>query len=72
MPNASARSANSFDELYNELQKDLTYIDQLLIDSLQSRMESVQPKLVAISVPFRVTSMHHCAAGSGSKRLSPV
>lgn len=46
------RSANSFDELYNELQKDLTYIDQLLIDSLQSRMESVQPRLVAISVPF--------------------
>jgi radical SAM superfamily enzyme YgiQ (UPF0313 family) len=47
-----ARSANSFDELYNELQKDLTYIDQLLLDALQTHMELVQPKLVAISVPF--------------------
>lgn len=46
------RSANSFDELYAELQKDLTYIDQLLIDILRKQMEAVQPKLVAISVPF--------------------
>ncbi|MBO9635910.1 MAG: radical SAM protein, partial [Chitinophagaceae bacterium] len=46
------RSANSFDELYAELQKDHTYIDQLLIDILQKQMEAVQPKLVAISVPF--------------------
>lgn len=46
------RSANSFDELYKELQKEYTYIDHLLIDLLQSHMQSVQPKLVAISVPF--------------------
>lgn len=46
------RSANSFDELYAELQKDLTYIDQLLIDILRKQMEAMQPKLVAISVPF--------------------
>ncbi|QEC44806.1 B12-binding domain-containing radical SAM protein [Pseudobacter ginsenosidimutans] len=46
------RSANSFDELYNELKKEYTYIDHLLIDILQSHMQTVQPKLVAISVPF--------------------
>lgn len=46
------RSANSFDELYAALQKEYTYIDQLLINILQARMEAVQPKLVAISVPF--------------------
>lgn len=46
------RSANSFDELYAALQKDYTYIDQLLIDLLQTHMQAVQPKLVAISVPF--------------------
>lgn len=46
------RSANSFDELYAALQKEYTYIDQLLINILQEYMQSVQPKLVAISVPF--------------------
>ncbi|MES2430106.1 MAG: B12-binding domain-containing radical SAM protein [Bacteroidota bacterium] len=46
------RSANSFDELYNELQKEYTYLDNILIDILKAKMELVQPKLVCISVPF--------------------
>ncbi len=46
------RSANSFDELYKALQQDYTYLDKILIDILQQKMEMVQPKLVAISVPF--------------------
>jgi hypothetical protein len=46
------RSANSFDELYNTLQQDYTYLDKILIDILQQKMQAVQPKLVAISVPF--------------------
>ncbi|UEG50634.1 radical SAM protein [Ferruginibacter lapsinanis] len=46
------RSANSFDELYAELQKEYTYLDNILIDILQTKMETVQPKLVCISVPF--------------------
>lgn len=46
------RSANSFDELYAELQKPLTFVDKLLIDCLQNHITSVQPKLVCISVPF--------------------
>jgi len=46
------RSANSFDELYGELQKGYTFIDNILINILQTRMIEVQPKLVAISVPF--------------------
>lgn len=47
-----ARSANSFDELYTALQHDYTYVDELLIHILAERMKTVQPKLVAISVPF--------------------
>ncbi|HEX8313919.1 MAG TPA: radical SAM protein [Flavisolibacter sp.] len=47
-----ARSANSFDELYAALQKDYTYVDQIMINLLQQKMEEVQPKLVALSVPF--------------------
>jgi hypothetical protein len=47
-----ARSANSFDELYETLQSDNTYTDKILLNILQARMESIQPKLVAMSVPF--------------------
>lgn len=46
------RSANSFDELYAELHKPFTLVDELLIERLQQHIENVQPKFVAISVPF--------------------
>ena len=46
------RSANSFDELYQALQQPYTYIDAVLIEILQSRLQLLQPFLVAISVPF--------------------
>ena len=46
------RSANSFDELYGILKQDYTYIDKILIEILEARMVAIQPKLVAISVPF--------------------
>ena len=46
------RSANSFDKLYEALQQPYTYLDKILLDILQKKMETIQPKLVAISVPF--------------------
>ena len=46
------RSANQFDELYEALQQDHTYIDHLLIEILAERMATLQPDLVLISVPF--------------------
>lgn len=46
------RSANSLDELYMALQQEYTYIDQIMIRLLQKKMEEVQPRLVALSVPF--------------------
>ncbi len=46
------RSANQFDELYEALQADYTYIDRLLVDILSQRMAVVNPGMVAISVPF--------------------
>ncbi|HJV19434.1 MAG TPA: radical SAM protein [Sediminibacterium sp.] len=46
------RSANSFDELYEILQRPYTYVDEILIALLQQHMEHVQPRLVGISVPF--------------------
>jgi radical SAM superfamily enzyme YgiQ (UPF0313 family) len=46
------RSANSFDELYQHLMQAPTYVDVIMIGLLQEYVEKVQPKLVAISVPF--------------------
>ena len=46
------RSANSFDELYNELQKPFTYTDKILLDILEKGILRQEPEIVAISVPF--------------------
>ena len=46
------RSANSFNELYESLHAEYTYLDHILIDILRERMQELQPSLVAISVPF--------------------
>ncbi|WP_264550367.1 B12-binding domain-containing radical SAM protein [Flavobacterium sp. N2820] len=57
------RSANSFDELYNHLQNELTFIDEITLKILKVRIEEVQPKLVLISVPFpgNLYSAFRCA-----------
>ncbi|MFV8359745.1 B12-binding domain-containing radical SAM protein [Flavobacterium sp. LS1P3] len=46
------RSANSFDELYDALQQEPTYIDEILLSILKERIETIQPTLFLISVPF--------------------
>ncbi len=46
------RSANTFDELYNELQKPYSFVDEILIEILEAKMKTVKPKIVALSVPF--------------------
>ena len=45
-------SAASFDELYQALQNEQTYIDSILLSILKERIEATQPSLVAFSVPF--------------------
>lgn len=46
------RCANQFDEIYEELQKPLTYIDELLLSILEERISQHQPELICLSVPF--------------------
>lgn len=46
------RSANSFDDLYNQLQQPYTYIDNILVAILKEKMAVADPKMLAISVPF--------------------
>ncbi len=45
-------SANSFDEIYEHLESDLTPIDIITLNILEKRIKEVQPKLVCLSVPF--------------------
>ncbi|KIC93286.1 B12-binding domain-containing radical SAM protein [Flavihumibacter solisilvae] len=47
-----ARSANSFDTLYDTLHQEYTYIDEILVAILEERMNTLAPTLVALSVPF--------------------
>ena len=46
------RSANSFDELYEAMQSPYTYVDEILIKIVKEKIETIQPKLVCLSVPF--------------------
>ena len=57
------RSANSFDKLYTYLQKEYTFFDELLIEILSEKIKTIQPKLVAISIPFpgNLYSAFRCA-----------
>ena len=57
------RSANSFDELYNELQLETTFIDKITLQILKNSIEKMQPKLICFSVPFpgNLYSAFRCA-----------
>ncbi|PUZ21516.1 Radical SAM superfamily protein [Chitinophaga costaii] len=46
------RSANSFEVLHHALQQEYTFIDTLMTNLLAAHMQQVQPRLVAISIPF--------------------
>lgn len=46
------RSANRFDELYDALQQPLSWIDELTLEQLEAHLQTAQPQLVALSVPF--------------------
>lgn len=57
------RSAATFDELYDKLQQDFTFVDQLSIGVFAAKMQEIQPKLVCLSVPFpgNLYSAFRCA-----------
>ena len=66
------RSANSFDDLYTSLQQGYTFIDTILINILQKRMEEVQPGMVAISVPFPGNLYTSLRCGQWIKKYYPT
>lgn len=46
------RSANTFDELYHELQKPAGFINEVTLELLDQKLKTFNPTLVAFSVPF--------------------
>ncbi|HUH75547.1 MAG TPA: radical SAM protein [Chitinophagales bacterium] len=46
------RSAHTFDELYESLNQDNTYIDEVTLDLLKKSIEEFSPRMVGFSVPF--------------------
>ena len=57
------RSANTFDELYEHLQKETTNIDNITLKILDKKLKTLKPELVGISVPFpgNLYSAFRCA-----------
>jgi hypothetical protein len=57
------RSANSFDELHENLQLPCSIIENITLSILSKRIQKVQPKLVCFSVPFpgNLFSAFRCA-----------
>jgi hypothetical protein len=46
------RSASEFDKLHDELQNPNSFVDKVLLQILEKKMQNVQPNIVAVSVPF--------------------
>ena len=57
------RSANSFDELYEKLNAEKTFIDVITLEILEKKLKEIQPKLVCFSIPFpgNLYSAFRCA-----------
>ena len=57
------RSASNFDQLYDQLQQETTYIDTLTLTILEERIKEVEPKMICFSVPFpgNLYSAFRCA-----------
>ena len=65
------RSANSFDDLYNALQQEPTYIDAIFLSVLKERIETVKPTMFLISVPFPGNLYSAFRAGQWVKKQYP-
>ncbi len=59
------RSANSFDELYDQLNSAPSYIDKITLEilKLKLKLEEIKPKLICFSIPFpgNLYSAFRCA-----------
>lgn len=66
------RSAASFDEMYLALHNGYTYVDKILIQILQQHTRAVEPRLVALSIPFPGNLYAGFRCGQWIKRNFPA
>ncbi|MGV8945138.1 MAG: B12-binding domain-containing radical SAM protein [Lutibacter sp.] len=57
------QSANDFEELYQNLQNEVSFVDVITLKILEKKLKAFQPKLVCFSVPFpgNLYSAFRCA-----------
>jgi hypothetical protein len=65
------RCANTFDELYNSLNSEPTFIEKILLQILAELVKNVQPKLVCLSVPFPGNLLSSLRCGQWIKQNHP-
>ncbi|MBB4805550.1 radical SAM superfamily enzyme YgiQ (UPF0313 family) [Chryseobacterium defluvii] len=46
------KSANSFDELYSKLTDEQSFIDDITLNILREKLDTIEPKMVCFSIPF--------------------
>jgi hypothetical protein len=66
------RSANTFDELYHQLQQPYSYIDELTTQILDTHIKNTKPKVVALSVPFPGNLFTSLRCGQWIKKYYPA
>jgi hypothetical protein len=47
-----AQAATSFDVLYNAMQEELSFTDEILIGILEKKIDTISPDVICLSVPF--------------------
>lgn len=67
-----ARSANSFNELYTELQQPLCFVEEILIQLLKEKLETNTFSLVCISAPFPGNVLAALRCGQYIKKHYPT
>lgn len=64
-------SANSFDELYQNLTTNTNYIDRISLTILEDKIKEIQPKLICFSVPFPGNLFSTLKCGQFIKKQHP-
>lgn len=67
-----ARSANSFDTLYESLQELPSFIDEILIEVFSEKIQSLNPDVVCLSIPFPGNLFSGLRIGQWIKKNAPT
>ncbi|MFD1550562.1 radical SAM protein [Putridiphycobacter roseus] len=66
-----SQSANNFDEIYDFIQKEDSYIHQVTLEILGTEIRKTQPQLVALSIPFPGNLVAGLKCAQHIKKIAP-